>query len=260
VSSLALSFARSEEALNRSREHVRRRLVREILDGAGEALTPADLVSLDYPLHAWHVAVSLPGTTVTEANKLVVELRAEIGYQHSLVYPVRSDSCVLWVAANKRWSEARLGFIATALEAAGRRASISDALEGLAGFLEAVNQVREVDSTRSRRPDVETPPVLRYSGLRLEILLLQNPRLAADFVRRELGPLAEYSPEAARLRATLEASFRLRSHVATAEHLQLHEHTVRNRLQKAEELLGPLHERRTELQVALRLWRVLAGN
>ena len=46
--------------------------------------------------------------------------------------------------------------------------------------------------------------------------------------------------------------------MAAASHLHLHEHTVRNRLQKAAELLGrPLSERRTELQVALRLARLL---
>jgi DNA-binding PucR family transcriptional regulator len=40
----------------------------------------------------------------------------------------------------------------------------------------------------------------------------------------------------------------------------LHEHTVRNRLHKAEELLGhTLSERRTELQVAARLIRLLSN-
>ena len=48
--------------------------------------------------------------------------------------------------------------------------------------------------------------------------------------------------------------------ISAAEHLQLHEHTVRNRLHRAEEHLGrPLSERRTELQVALRLQRLLTG-
>ena len=63
-----------------------------------------------------------------------------------------------------------------------------------------------------------------------------------------------------RLRETLEASFRYGSHVAAAEYLQLHEHTVRNRLHKAEEFLGhTLSEPRTELQVAARLIRLLSG-
>jgi DNA-binding PucR family transcriptional regulator len=93
----------------------------------------------------------------------------------------------------------------------------------------------------------------------LEILLMADPERARAFVRAELGPLGADDPLAARLRETVEASHRHVSHTVTAEHLHLHEHTVRNRLQKAAELLGrPLTERRTELQVALRIARLLA--
>jgi DNA-binding PucR family transcriptional regulator len=102
--------------------------------------------------------------------------------------------------------------------------------------------------------------VLEHADVALEILLLRDPDRARRFVRTELGPLAEDTPEAARLRETLEVSFRLGSHVGAAEQLQLHEHTVRNRLHRAEEHLGhPMSERRTELQVALRLQRLLSG-
>jgi DNA-binding PucR family transcriptional regulator len=48
--------------------------------------------------------------------------------------------------------------------------------------------------------------------------------------------------------------------VATAELLMLHEHTVRNRLQRIEKILGrPLTEQRVELQVALRICRMLGA-
>ena len=101
---------------------------------------------------------------------------------------------------------------------------------------------------------------MKYADAGLEILLLQDDDLARTFVASELGELAAESAEAARLRDTLEASFRFGSHVAAAEHLQLHEHTVRNRLHRAEELLGhSLQERRTELQVAVRLVRLLGS-
>jgi DNA-binding PucR family transcriptional regulator len=102
------------------------------------------------------------------------------------------------------------------------------------------------------------PVVMRYADAGLEILLMQNDELARTFVAAELGPLAQSTTEAARLRETLDASFRYGSHVAAAQHLNLHEHTVRNRLHKAEELLGhSLQERRTEVQVAVRLVRLL---
>lgn len=59
---------------------------------------------------------------------------------------------------------------------------------------------------------------------------------------------------AERLRHTVLASFALGSHVQTAQELGVHEHIVRNRLRRVEELLGhSLNERRTELQIALRL-------
>jgi DNA-binding PucR family transcriptional regulator len=57
----------------------------------------------------------------------------------------------------------------------------------------------------------------------------------------------------------VSAAFAFCRHVAAAEQLGLHEHTVRNRLHRAEQLLGhPLSERRAELLVALRLRDSLA--
>lgn len=258
VSSVALSFARSEEAFNRSRTHVRQRLVRELLEGNDDALSPADMLTLDYSLECWHLALQLPHTPQGAASQLAVGLRGAVRQTHTIVYPLRLESSVIWLASSSRWSEERIARVVDVLETAGVVASMSDPAQGLDGFLEAFRQVGQVNEVRSTggRPDGRV--VVRYSELRLEILLLQNHELATRFVADELGALAEDTSEAAKLRATLEASFRLGSHVAAAEYLQLHEHTVRNRLQKAQDLLGPLHDRRTELQVALRLWRLLA--
>jgi len=85
------------------------------------------------------------------------------------------------------------------------------------------------------------------SEVGLEILLLRDLDMAKRFIQAELGPLALDTRDNERLRETLDASFRFGSHVAAAEYLQLHEHTVRNRLQKAEQLLGSsIRERSTE--------------
>jgi len=101
--------------------------------------------------------------------------------------------------------------------------------------------------------------VLSHADVSLEILLMADRAGARAFVTAELGGLGGDDDLSDRLRETVEASYRWGSHVTTAAHLHLHEHTVRNRLQKAAELLGrPLTERRTELQVALRLARLLA--
>jgi hypothetical protein len=61
-----------------------------------------------------------------------------------------------------------------------------------------------------------------------------------------------------RLRETLLTWLATGSHVSAAALLGVHENTIRNRVHQAEELLGvALHQRRIELQVALRLERVL---
>ncbi|HEY4418894.1 MAG TPA: helix-turn-helix domain-containing protein [Pseudonocardia sp.] len=121
-----------------------------------------------------------------------------------------------------------------------------------------LEQAQDVEKVRAARGRTQAPPVLAHRDVALEILLLREPERARGFVRAGLRALADDTAEAARLRETLYVSFRLGTHVATAERLQLHEHTVRNRLHRAEEHIGhPLHERRTELQVALRLLRLL---
>jgi PucR C-terminal helix-turn-helix domain len=258
VLSVARSFARLEDAFTRSRAHVRQRLVREILDGNGDTLSPADLVTLDYSLTDSHIVVYLPDTPQGVAeSQLLNKLRASVRPVHTLVYPIRLGSCAIWLGSDRRWSDERVSRAIASLEAAGVRASISDSAPGLAGLLKTFEQVQQVEEVRASAPDLDLPNVIRYSELRLEILLLQSPELARDFLVNELGPLAEDTVEAAKLRATLEASFRFGSHVAAAEALQLHEHTVRNRLQKAHDMLGPLQARRTEIQVAMRLWRML---
>ncbi|GAA1904316.1 hypothetical protein GCM10009737_01290 [Nocardioides lentus] len=259
VSRVAASFSRSQDAFNRSRAHVRQRLVREVLDGREEGLSPADLLTLEYPLEAHHLGILLPRTSQGAATQLMVGLRQAVRPSHHLVHPTGLGSCVVWLAQTRPWGEERVARAVAVLETTGVQACVSEATIGLSGFRLAYEQALAVERILAGGLHVDSSAVIRHSALRLEILLLQDPVLAQSFLRQELGPLAEETAEAAKLRATLEASFRLGSHVATAEHLALHEHTVRNRLQKATELLGPLHERRTELQVALRLWRILAG-
>jgi len=68
-----------------------------------------------------------------------------------------------------------------------------------------------------------------------------------------LGPLAESSPEAERLRTTLRVYFACHESKASASvRLGIHEKTVAYRLRRATELLGgPIERRRVELEAAL---------
>jgi hypothetical protein len=260
ASQVAESYARVDDALSRSRASVRQGLVREILRGDRASLAPSDLITLDHDLSAHHVAVVLPAVAEGAAGQLVIGLRAGTGVRQSLVHPLDLTRTAVWLTCPSGWSPDMLRRLRAALTAAGVEASVSEALSGLDGFRAAVEQAQDVERVRRAWGRLHAPRVLTHADVALEILLLRDPDRARRFVRAELGPLADDTSEAARLRETLDASFRLGSHVAAAEHLQLHEHTVRNRLHRAEEHLGhPLSERRTELQVALRLQRLLSG-
>jgi hypothetical protein len=258
ASLVAENHARVDEALGRTRAHVRQGLVREILRGDRTTLAPSDLITLDHDLGGDHVVVVLPAVAEGAAGTLMGGLRARTGVRQTLVHPLDLSRTAVWLTT-PCWTREVHGRLLAALTDAGVEASVSEPLRGLTGFREAFGQAQDVERVRVAWGRAAAPRVLQHADVALEILLLRDPERARHFVRTELGPLAEDTTEAARLRETLEASFRLGSHVGTAEHLQLHEHTVRNRLHRAEEHLGhPLTERRTELQVALRLQRLLA--
>jgi DNA-binding PucR family transcriptional regulator len=93
------------------------------------------------------------------------------------------------------------------------------------------------------------------------LLLLSDILRAQQFVEAELGPLAKNDSVANRLRETLLAWLATGSVVSAAALLEVHENTIRNRLRQAEDMLGiVIHQRRTELQVALRIARVLRAH
>ena len=167
---------------------------------------------------------------------------------------------MVWLGRIGEWKRAVLDALDRVLVGAGVPATVGGPHAGIDGFRTTLTEAMDAERIRAAWDRPGAPSVVHHDDVGLEILLMRDPEHARQFVERELGPLAEDTVEASRLRETLEASFRFGSHVAAAEHLQLHEHTVRNRLHKAEELLGhTLNERRTELQVAARLIRLLSG-
>lgn len=258
ASQVAETYTRDYEALSRSRAHMRRSLVRDVLRGEDEGLSGSDLAILSYELGGRHLAVLLPTMAEGAATQLAIGLRGETSSQCTLVYALTLGSTVIWLGRIADWRPELVDAVERVLHTAGVPAALSDPHEGVDGFRSTLTQAQDAERVRSAWAPETTPLVVRYADVGLEILMMQNPALARAFVEKELGPLTRDTAEAARLRETLEASFRFGSHVAAAEHLRLHEHTVRNRLQKAEQLLGhSLQERRTELQVAARLVRLL---
>jgi sugar diacid utilization regulator len=260
-SQVADIHTQESDALSQSRGHIRQSLVRTLLDDETVQLSPADLAILDYPLEHQHVAVLLPEVAEAVAARVADGIRQATRGHRTLTYPLSLASSVIWVSRVESWRPTMLSGLDEVLHRLGVLASVSQPHRGPDGFRLCFEQARQTDKVRDawrRSAPEEAPAVVRYADAGLEILVLRDPELARGFVTAELGDLAGRTAEAGKLRETLETSFRLGSHVATAQHLQLHEHTIRNRLQRAEEILGrPLQERRTELQVALRVHKLL---
>ncbi|HJR89034.1 MAG TPA: helix-turn-helix domain-containing protein, partial [Aeromicrobium sp.] len=109
------------------------------------------------------------------------------------------------------------------------------------------------------RSGISGSAVTSYADVELACLMSENPQAAQHLVERELGKLAAPDPALDIVRETLSHYLQNGSNVVqTATELFVHRNTVRYRLDQAEELVGhPLTERRTEMDVALRL--VAAG-
>jgi len=247
-----------KEALSMSRAHIRHRLVEGVLRDAEVLLSPADLTTIGYDFEQHHLAVLLPAMAEGAAARLAVGLAAAAGTRPTLTLPRELSASVIWVGRFSPWTRENRQSVRECLASVGATATLGEPGHGMEGFRASVTQAEEVEIVRRSWASDLTPQVLEYAEVALEVLLLEDRERAARFVADELGALAGDSSEARRLRETLETSYRLGSHVATAAHLHVHEHTVRNRLHKLEELLAhPIMERSTEVQVALRLVRLL---
>ena len=108
---------------------------------------------------------------------------------------------------------------------------------------------------RATPPPHPAASLTHFGDVELAVLLAQEPELAQNFVRRELGPVATDTPAAAELRETVACYLANdRSLARAAEQLHVARNTVAYRVKKFEKLAGrDLKDRRLELEAALRL-------
>lgn len=242
------------DALSRSRDHARQMLLRELCTGSFEP-TASDWVLLGYDIDRWHRAVVLPAGDEAAAERLRRRVRTERRDAEIVSQPFATRGTELWIGLPGAWSEAADADLDGALAEAGLIASVGEPGQGLEGFRRTHQMATAVQHLRNRyRGSVPQPGVVRHRDVQLELLLLQNEAGARDLVERVLGPLAAGNEAARRLRETLLVWFRVGTLKLAAAELGYHEHTIRNRVLKAQELLGPgVRERSLELQVAVRL-------
>jgi PucR C-terminal helix-turn-helix domain/GGDEF-like domain len=240
-----------------TREHLRRSILRQALDG-GAALDEREIEeALGIELDGEHIAFVVRGERPPDRTDLLAYVESACGAQTALVYRNGVQAWVVWLSRPGGFGEQRLLALRDALERSGALVALGEPGTGLGGLgasgRDALETARLQDMIGS-----EVAPVLSFADVRLEALFLTDPERARRFVHDELKSLDSSHERIRRLRDTALTWLTTGSHVGTASRLGVHEHTVRNRVAQIEVLLGrPLASRRTELLVALRLKRIL---
>ena len=141
---------------------------------------------------------------------------------------------------------------------AGFFVAFGDIAEGLEGFRISHREARQAYRIGRQLSSDK----IRYRDVALLSLTTGDEGLAREFMKRELGPLAEDNQRAQELRITLREYFATGHNASlTGSRLGLNDRTVAYRLRTVEERLGtPILARRDELSVALRLFELYGAD
>ncbi|MFE2993481.1 PucR family transcriptional regulator [Nocardia sp. NPDC059246] len=239
----------------------RAEIVRALLDGAEVDIETAS-GRLGYRLSQRHLALVLwtdedaaplpsdgTGEAVGRLDRIVARYAGMLGNGSLLTVPSGATALWAWIGVDDAlpepgdpvWSvdaPVRVAIGVPAAHATGFRAGHREAV--------AARQVAE-----RARPGL--PRALHYSEVEVAYLAGSDETAMRSLIDRELGALAAFDAQSARLRETLHAYLRARrSPDAAAKLLGVHKNTVRYRIQRIEELLGhSLDQRGTRLEVAL---------
>lgn len=256
------------ERAGRSREHRLLERVRLLLSSA-QTVTSEEMPTLldldsDYDLSGEHLGVIAQGTSAREALQ---ELAERLDRRLLSVMPTAG---IYWAWLGGRSAVGAADVVAVLAVRAertehpqGRSRSptgevsltIGEPAHGLEGWRATHQQAQIALLVAQRQPRQLT----RYADVALLAAALQDDLLASSLLEVYLSPLDDARGSGTALRQTLRAYFAAEHNVsATASALNLDRGTVHNRVRESERRLGfRLHERQAELEVALRLEKVL---
>lgn len=245
---------------------IRAEIVRNIIDGQAENEQAAS-ARLGYDLRRHHVALILsgeprhrPGGGMGSLEREAIEAAAVLGCADPLLVPAGAAALWAWCGTFKRPDPAALARVEAHRPTEGVRMAAGRPGYGIEGFrvshIEAGHAARFWELGNGR-----TGATTTYRSVEVVSLLASDLDRARRFVASELGPLAENTEVAARMRTTVLTFLgNGGSHTRAAQALHMHHNTVYNRVRRAEELIGaPVTERGIELQTALLLAETLGG-
>jgi hypothetical protein len=246
ASLLAGAYTTQADALRKSRSQRQLRLVQELLESKID-VAPA----LAYDLSRWHTALVAWGPAAAKTGSW---LRAELD-RNVLVVAVGDDLVWGWIGGTAGPDRAVLRRLERRLGTSGASIAFGPGGAGVEGFRRSHVQARATHAIAAERGD----RVLLYEDVALEVLTCADSDRARSFVADELGCIAGPGSRNERLRETLATYFASSLNAAAAgAALGVHDQTVTYRLRQVETLLGyPIYTRRVELELAVRLVRVL---
>lgn len=242
------AYERERDLLVQDREQRKRQLIRRVLDG--ESVDTGG--QLGYELDRDHLAVVAWGQKPGHALSALGDATGL-----SLLKAVNSDGTVWAWLGVREFGEQKLRAVRRFEPADGTRLAFGEPAPGADGFRQSHRQAL----TAHHIADAGDESVTWHSDVAVLALALQDPALARQFVRRELGPLADRDERSEMLRETLSVYFRCGHNGASAAAaLKIHDRTVLYRIRSIEKRLGyPISERREELGMALRLAPLVLG-
>jgi hypothetical protein len=235
--------------LQRDPEQRRVELVKRLL--AGGPITQGCVAALGYDLEAWHLGVIGVGPELETALDVLHPHGALLG-----VFP-QENVVWAWLAIPDRPSECELVRIRAALPVVPRLA-FGEPGRGVEGWRRTHRQAQDALQVLRAQRDGH----VRYADIAILTPWLQDRARAEHLISLYLAPLmSDSSDRGATACHTLHAYFGAGRNVsAAARTLGVDRRTVTHRLRTIERTLGyQLEQRMTELELALRLHRVLHG-
>jgi hypothetical protein len=247
------AYHQAVAARQQTREYRRTRLVEQLLDGT---LTEAGIDTerfIGYAFARHHLAAVIDPEDPRADQQFAEELKRAARAHDVLMLDRTGAPTQLWLGLRTPISPAVRAALESCTTATGRRIAFGDVGPGLAGFRTSAAAARDAARVQALLAE-NAPPVIWAQDVLIEILALGTPDAARALVRTMLGTVLNRELLTSRVRETLEAWLTSGSYVGAAATLGVHEQTVRQRLHQLEDVLGhSLHERRTDLHVALRL-------
>lgn len=238
---LATNSARQDFAAGVSAEGYR--LVMNTLNST----PPSNITHIDaYPLAGNNTALVLWNTTT---EHVLAHLEDMFSVNEFLLIPSDTVDLVCWTKAP--YAELVTQLAQQDLPKTWRVA-VGDTGFDIAGFRTTYQQAFDTHRVVSLSGE-KGDRVTYYHDISSLFFLLQSPEQAAEWVRSILGPLAESTPDAERLRETLYTYWRCDKNVSrTATRMFLHRNTVNYRITQAKHIL-PAHSWDNSLNIMLAL-------